>query len=96
VSAAVYGRTGLLEKPVWAGHVLHLCRDTANGCEMRSRFWLGDMDPPELAPDPETRIALFPDEVGQGLLKHCIEEMEFLSTFLADLYAKHTHESDTL
>jgi hypothetical protein len=62
---------------------------------MRSRFWLGDMDPPELAPDPEARIALFPDEVGQALLKHCIEEMEFLSICLPDLYAGHTTESDT-
>lgn len=95
VSAAVYGRVGPLEEPVWAGHVIHLCRDTANGCEMRSRFWLGDMDPPELAPDPEARIALFPDEVGQALLKHCIEEMEFLSICLPSLCAGHTTESET-
>ncbi len=87
VSAAVCGRVGLLDAPVWAGHLIHLCRDTDYGCEMRSRFWLGDFDPPEMAPDPETRMQIFPDRVGQGLVKHCKEEMTYLAGFLPELYA---------
>jgi hypothetical protein len=90
ISAAVCARIGLLEAPVWGGHVIHLCRDTDYGCEMRSRFWLGDVDPPELAPDREARIRLFPNAFGEGLLKHCHEEMSYLAGFLPGLYAQRT------
>jgi hypothetical protein len=88
VSAAICARVGALDAPVWAGHLVHLCRDTDYGCEMRSRFWLGDFDPPELAADREARIAAFPDRVGQGLLVHCREEMTYLAGFLPDLHAR--------
>ena len=88
ISAAVCARVGALDAPVWSGHLIHLCRDTAHGCEMRSRFWLGDFDPPELAPSREARIALFPDRVGEGLLKHCHEEMSYLAGFLPALHAR--------
>ena len=90
VTGAVYARTGLLDVPVWTGHVLHLCRDTDEGCEMRSRFWLGDFDPPDIAPTREKTIELLPDKMGQGLLKHCVEEMRTLATFLPGLYARET------
>ena len=90
ITAAVCARVGLLEAPVWAGHLIHLCRDTEYGCEMRSRFWLGDMEPAELAPDREARIALFPDRAGMGLLRHCHEEMSYLAGFLPELFARET------
>ena len=57
---------------------------------MRSRFWLGDFDPPEMAPDPEARANLFPDRVGAGILRHCHEEMTYLAGFLPDLHARET------
>ncbi len=88
ISAAVCARVGLLDAPVWAGHLIHLCRDTDYGCEMRSRFWLGDVDPPELAPDREARIQLFPDRVGEGLSRHCHEEMTYLARFLPELVVR--------
>jgi hypothetical protein len=88
VSTAVCARVGALEAPVWAGHLIHLVRDTDYGCEMRSRFWLGDVDPPRLASDREARIALFPDRVGAGLHKHCNEEMAYLASFLPGLHAR--------
>ncbi len=89
ITAAVCGRVGPLDTDFWAGHLIHLCRDTDYGCEMRSRFWLGDLDPPELAPDAATRTGLFPDSAGEALLKHCHEEMSYLAGFLPDLYSKH-------
>jgi hypothetical protein len=89
VSAAICARVGSLEAPVAAGHLIHLCRDTPYGCEMRSRFWLGDFDPAAVAPDRETRMKLFPDRAGEGLLKHCHEEMSYLAGFLPALHAKH-------
>ncbi len=92
VSGVVYGRTGLLDPPVWTGHVVHLCRDTDDGCEMRSRFWLGDFDPPDIAPTPQGRTELIPDQLGQDLLKHCMEEMRTLASFLPALYRRETGE----
>jgi hypothetical protein len=89
LSAVVCARTGLLEAPVWAGHLIHLCRDTDYGCEMRSRFWIGDIDPPELAPDREARLKAIPDSLGSSLLQHCHEEMSQLASFLPELYARH-------
>lgn len=88
ISAAICGRVGLLDAPVWTGHLIHLCRDTDYGCEMRSRFWLGDLDPPDLASDREARLALLPDRLGEGLQVHCHEEMTYLAGFLPGLYAK--------
>lgn len=88
ISAAVCGRVGPLDAPLWAGHLIHLCRDTEYGCEMRSRFWLGDVDPPELASTRAARIELFPDQMAQGLLKHSHEEMSYLAGFLPGLYAR--------
>ena len=87
-STAVCARTGVLDAPIWAGHLIHLVRDTDYGCEMRSRFWLGDFDPPELAATREQRIERVPDRLGWGLLKHCHEEMSYLAGFLPELYAK--------
>jgi hypothetical protein len=90
VTASVCARVGALEAPIWVGHLIHLCRDTPYGCEMRSRFWLGDFDPPGAAPDRESRVQLFPDRIGEGLLKHCHEEMTYLAGFLPELHAKET------
>jgi hypothetical protein len=59
---------------------------------MRSRFWLGDFEPQEVAPTPEVRGQLFPDRVGAGLHKHRNEEMAYLAQFLPDLYRKETRE----
>ena len=95
VSAAVCARVGPLGAPFWAGHLIHLCWDTDYGCEMRSRFWLGDFDPPEIAPGREGRLALFPDTVGSALLKHCHEEITYLAALLPELYAKETGQLST-
>lgn len=90
ISAAVCATVGPLDAPFTAGHLIHLCRDTDYGCEMRSRFWLGDVSVAGVADDPAARATLFPDPVGEGLLKHCHEEMTYLAGFLPGLYAKHT------
>jgi len=88
ITAAVCGRVGLLEAPLWTGHVIHLCRDTDYGCELRSRFWIGDMDPPPPGFDRDARLQLFPDSLGASLLKHCHEEMTYLAGFLPELFAE--------
>ena len=85
VGTAVCARTGPLDSDLWVGHLIHLVRDTDYGCEMRSRFWLGDFDP-DLNQTQEQLQQLIPDEIGWGLQKHCNEEMGFLAGFLPDLY----------
>ena len=90
VSTAICARVGPLDAPIWAGHLIHLVRDTPWGCELRSRFWLGDIEPVEAAPPPALRAELFSDRLGAGLHKHCNEEMGYLAAFLPALYARET------
>ena len=90
VGTAICARTGPLESDLWVGHLVHLVRDTDYGCEMRSRFWLGYFEP-NIADSAAQLQQLIPDEVGAGLLKHCNEEMGFLSEFLPGLYHDHHH-----
>ena len=40
---AVCARPGLLDAPIDVGRMCHFVRDTDYGCEMRSRFWLGEI-----------------------------------------------------
>jgi hypothetical protein len=54
---------------------------------MRSRFWLGEIDPvPNPKPTPEMLQKMVPDEVGVGLFAHCCEEMSILAGFLPTVY----------
>ena len=89
VGTAICARTGPLDSELWAGHLIHLVRDTEYGCEMRSRFWLGDFEP-DIAPTAEEVQKLIPDAIGWGLLKHCNEEMGYLAGFLPELYRQET------
>jgi hypothetical protein len=50
VSTAICARVGFSDKPVDSGYLVHLVRETTDGCEMRSRFWLGE---PHLRALPE-------------------------------------------
>ena len=95
VSTAVCARVGFSDFPVDTGYLVHLMRETDAGCEMRSRFWLGDLRvrsfPPGNAVDrlldnPSLRRRLAPDRLGAHLLVHCAEEMNHLASFLPDLF----------
>lgn len=97
VSTAVCARVGFSDFPVETGWLVHLMRETATGCEMRSRFWLGDV---HLTPLPHgnpldqllstrfVRQRLASARVGADLLVHCAEEMNHLASFLPELYAQ--------
>lgn len=90
VGAAIYARTGPLERPIWTGHTLHLIHDTPEGCVMRSRFWLGHIEPNQNLTDRELRD-LIPNERVQGLHQHASEEMSILAGFLPTLYRMHAN-----
>jgi hypothetical protein len=77
------------------GALVHLILPTATGCEMRSGFWLGDINPqwpvigtlfkPMLNLPRIRRIAVT-DRMALDLLRHCAEEMNHLARFLPTLY----------
>jgi hypothetical protein len=86
VGAAIYARTGPQDRELWVGHTLHLVYDTPEGCVMRSRFWLGELDPAPANLSAADMRALVPDERVAGLHQHCCEEMSILGGFLPTLH----------
>ncbi|RBL89434.1 DAPG hydrolase family protein [Chitinophaga flava] len=87
---AVHARLGIDGMPGYAAKMVHFIRDTDYGCEMRSRFWLGYFEGNDLENNLETRLTIYPDELGEGLCKHCHEEMSNFNIFLPELYEKET------
>ncbi|MCP5067686.1 MAG: hypothetical protein GY946_14085 [bacterium] len=99
ISTAVCARVGFSDRPVDSGYLIHLIRETPEGCEMRSRFWVGEVHIRSL---PErnsidrllaTRFArrfVIPSRLGRDLLVHCAEEMNHLASFLPALFAEET------
>jgi hypothetical protein len=92
VTAAVCARIGLSHTPardsenrIIGGRLLHIGRDTAWGCVLRSHFYLGQ-DLPGIGKSPAEIEAAFPDEFGGALLQHCYNEFTYLSRFLPSLY----------
>jgi len=70
IGAAIYARTGPLDRDLWVGHTLHLVYDAPEGCVI----------------SPQEMRALVPDERVQGLHQHCSEEMSILAGFLPTLF----------
>jgi hypothetical protein len=97
VGTAVCARVGFSDRPVDTGYLIHLVRETSQGCEMRSRFWLGEAHVRGLPKgNPIDRIlqarlvrrTMMPRRLSRDLLIHCAEEMNHLAGFLPDLYAQ--------
>jgi hypothetical protein len=65
------------------GRMAHICRDTAEGIVLRSRFWLGEGS--GLA--AEELAAAIPDAMGLNLVQHAHTEFKYLARFLPALYA---------
>ncbi|MCC6306345.1 MAG: hypothetical protein IT545_14270 [Rhodobacteraceae bacterium] len=95
---AVCGRPGSLERPVNLGHMTHFVRNTDYGCEMRTRFWLGDIHsqtagvtlPEEVRRDVRTQVLTA--DFCTRLHRHAIEEMGYLSDLLPVLYRQVTRD----
>lgn len=98
ISTAVCARGGQRLENIWTAHLIHLVRQTPTGTEMRSRFWLGDVDASPKGPlgrilNPLMNTAYarrrnVPDHLGRDLMLHCAEEMQHLADFLPDLYRR--------
>ncbi len=68
--------------------MMHMARDTKDGCELRSRFWMGyniiDGKPVKLLPDG----MVFPEPILRMLLGHNFLEYTNLSVILPEVYAE--------
>ena len=95
VGTIICARAGLRDKPVNSGWLAHMIRETGDGVEMISRFWLGNVDLriPIIGKllhrkvnSAKVRRKEAPDQFGLDLLRHCAEEMNHLGRFLPQLY----------
>ena len=97
VSTAICGVVGYQGSPLNFGIIIHLIRETEFGCEMRSRFWLGNIEirggvPAagllnKVAGSELVARRAVPIELGRDMVVHCAMEMNHLASFLPDLYA---------
>lgn len=86
-STAICGRVGSWdgdEPTKYFGHIIHLIKDEPDGCRMRSRFWLGDVDG---VTDAQARYDSVPTTMARDLTQHCVEEMAILASRLPGMYA---------
>ncbi len=96
---AVCARIGPLDAPLNFGRMTHCVRDTDFGCEMRSRFWLGVIQPRDggaAVPEAEARAmraAQVTPEFTRRLHQHCVEEMGYLAEILPVLYRRVTQDN---
>jgi hypothetical protein len=87
-SVVSYARFGPADSAAWVGGTAHVGRDTEYGCEVRSRTWLGDFDPPDTAPPRQMMEVMFSEANALWQMKHSIEEFYHLSQFLPDLFER--------
>ena len=96
VGTAICGVVAYQNSPLAFGLIIHLIRGTEDGCEMRSRFWLGQIEIQGLPTKGIlNRIAsskfvakrAVPTELGRDMVVHCGMEMNHLASFLPRLYA---------
>jgi hypothetical protein len=88
VSATLCARGGPLEPDIWAMHIVHVCRDTSYGCEVRTRVFAGDFDPAPPAIVRPILVRLFGEERARWLMRHQSEEHVYLAGFLPALYER--------
>ena len=100
-SLAVGGTISYDGKGISFGTMIHNFRETEDGCEMRTRTWLGAIEftglPKkglinQLVSSKFVAKHAVPIELGRDCLVHLGQEYNHLSTFLADIYAMYHPE----
>lgn len=95
IGTAICGIVGFQNSPMSFGVLIHLIRETTDGCEMRSRFWLGNLEirdlPAKRILNKITRSKFAAShavslELGRDMVVHCAMEMNHLASFLPELY----------
>ncbi len=92
----ICARIGYIDFPLDFGYLVHQIRQTGNGAEMRSRFWLGGEHislringlVPRILSKMMRKVKHIPKEQAIDLMQHCTEEMHHLAAFLPQIYAE--------
>jgi hypothetical protein len=96
---AVCARTGEQDRPINRSKMTHFVRNTDYGCEMRSRFWVGEIESrdPDFVLTAEQIRAMRQSGLNEGfarrLHQHCSEEMGYLAEILPVLYRRETGDA---
>ncbi len=96
---AICASPGSLEEPISIGNMCHFVRNTDYGCEMRTRFWLGNASSTDPAitlteaRKAEIRAHAVTDEFCRRLHQHAVEEMGYLADLLPVLYRQVTGDA---
>ena len=100
---AICARAALADGPVETGWLIHHLRPTADGCEMRSRFWIGggNVRPKAIAGGLgrligglAARLAPIKPQQASDLLIHCAQEMSHLAMILPQIYERFAKASE--
>jgi len=93
----ICGQGGDKAKGVWSGDMCHFVRQTDQGVEMRSRFWIGHqiarMSGPlqgllnSIINRPFLKRKLVPMKIAPSLFHHCTQEYHHLAEILPEIYA---------
>ena len=93
----ICARVGLLDEEMNIAKMCHVVRNTLNGAEMRSRFWLGHVAKREenntifslkgfIGNTFLTRLLVLNEQSAKDLKLHAEEEMKYLAELLPPLY----------
>jgi DAPG hydrolase PhiG domain len=92
----ICARVGYRDYPLDFGYLVHHVRQTADGAEMRSRFFMGGAAIAvrgwglfgRLVSVILRKIVRLPEQRAKDLMVHCGEEMQHLAGFLPEVYEK--------
>ena len=93
----ICARVGLLEENINIAKMCHVVRNTADGAEMRTRFWLGHIAKREgnktifsiqgfIGNTALARLFVLDKQIAEDLKRHAKEEMKYLADLLPTLY----------
>lgn len=95
ISTVMCGTVRLQKFPINIATLIHQIREVDDGCEMRSRFWLGEIKIPAFSTQGflnkivGSRFVVnhaVSTEMGRNMVVHCAMEMNHLASFLPELY----------
>jgi hypothetical protein len=93
----ICAKVGLLEEDINVAKMCHVVRNTLNGAEMRTRFWLGHVAKREgnktitsiqgfIGNTALARLLVVDKQSAEDLKRHAKEEMKYLADLLPQLY----------
>ena len=93
----ICAKVGLLEEDINVAKMCHVVRNTLNGAEMRTRFWLGHVAKREgnktissiqgfIGNTALARLLVVEKQSAEDIKRHAKEEMKYLADLLPQLY----------